>query len=166
MAQQYYVTLMKLPSATKLRRLCFYTCLSVHKGESASVHAGIPPPLPEQTAPGTRHPLRAGILPGAGNPPGAGTPQSRQSRDQTHPLSRPPTPDETSPRNQTPPKQTARILLEYILVFYFCHTEPFSGTKIKYISCVKSLKFAPVTRRVCDDFNLLFIFLYCSALVV
>ena len=34
-----------LPSATKLRRLCFYTCLSVilFTGGSASVHAGIPP---------------------------------------------------------------------------------------------------------------------------
>ena len=33
-----------LPSATKLRRLCFYTCLSTGGGVSASVHAGIPPP--------------------------------------------------------------------------------------------------------------------------
>ena len=33
-----------LPSATTLRRLCFYTCLSVHSGGvSTSVHAGIPP---------------------------------------------------------------------------------------------------------------------------
>ena len=31
-----------LPSATKLRRLCFYTCVSVHGGGSASVHAGLP----------------------------------------------------------------------------------------------------------------------------
>ena len=39
----------------KLRRLCFYTCLSVHwGGGSASVHAGIPPPpganTPQQMA--------------------------------------------------------------------------------------------------------------------
>ena len=40
-----------LPSATKLQRLCFYTCLSV-RGGSASVHAEIPPPPP----PGSRHP--------------------------------------------------------------------------------------------------------------
>ena len=47
----YWVAL--LPSATKLRRLCFYTCLSVHGGGgSASVHAGYPPgaETPQQTA--------------------------------------------------------------------------------------------------------------------
>ena len=56
-----------LPSATKLWRLCFYTCLSVHKRGSASVHAGIPPPrvdIPqEQVAPREQTP------PGAGTPP-------------------------------------------------------------------------------------------------
>ena len=54
-----------LPSATKLRRLCFYNCLSF----CHSVHAGIPHPPPgpgtprpgpgthrDQTPPGTRHP--------------------------------------------------------------------------------------------------------------
>ena len=49
-----------LPSATKLRRLCFYTCLSFcsQAGEgSASVHAGIPHP-PGSTPPGRRLPLR------------------------------------------------------------------------------------------------------------
>ena len=46
-----------------LRRLCFYTCLSVHRGVggSASVHAGIPPPR-EQTPP------QADIPPGADPP--------------------------------------------------------------------------------------------------
>ena len=47
-----------LPSATKLRRLCFYTCLST--GGSASVHAGIPPPQ-EQA-----HPLKADPPPADG----------------------------------------------------------------------------------------------------
>ena len=42
-----------LPSAMKLRRLCFYTCLSVDRGRSASLHAGIPPPW-EQTPPSIR----------------------------------------------------------------------------------------------------------------
>ena len=42
-----------LLSATKWRRLCFYTGLSVHGG-SASVHAGIPPPPREQTPPSGR----------------------------------------------------------------------------------------------------------------
>ena len=77
-----------LPSATKLRRLCFYTCLSfcVHRGRGLPQcmrgyhppRPGIPPvtrppgtrhppgpdppwdqaPLWEQTPPGTRHPPR------------------------------------------------------------------------------------------------------------
>ena len=48
-----------LPSATKLRRLCFYKCLSFcpQGGVSALVHALIPP------TPGSRHP------PGAGHSP-------------------------------------------------------------------------------------------------
>ena len=51
-----------LPSATKLRRLCFYTCLSVHGGGgAASVHAGIPTPPP-----------------GANTPLGADSPPSRR----------------------------------------------------------------------------------------
>ena len=42
-------TVRLLPSTTKLRRLCFYTCLSFcPRGGSASVHAGIPGPQ-EQT---------------------------------------------------------------------------------------------------------------------
>ena len=43
-----------LPSATKLRRLCFYTCLSVHGGGSAQCMLGYQPP--EQTLPGSRQP--------------------------------------------------------------------------------------------------------------
>ena len=47
-----------LPSATKLRRLCFYRHVSVHRGGgaglSASVHGGIHPP--EQTPLESRHP--------------------------------------------------------------------------------------------------------------
>ena len=56
-----------LPSATKLRRLCFYTCLSVHSGGvSTSVHTGIPPQY---------------------TPPGADTPpqQTATAADGTHP---------------------------------------------------------------------------------
>ena len=44
-----------LPSATKLRRLCFYTCVSVHGGGVGSVHAGIPPPRSRHPL-GSRHP--------------------------------------------------------------------------------------------------------------
>ena len=49
-----------LPSATNLRRLCFYTCLSVHRVGSASVHAGITLPRrrhpPPSRHPPSRHP--------------------------------------------------------------------------------------------------------------
>ena len=47
-----------------LRRLCFYTCLSVilFTGGSASVHAGIADHPQEQTAPGSRHPPAQCIL--------------------------------------------------------------------------------------------------------
>ena len=62
-----------LPSATKLRRLCFYTCVSVHGEGSASVMLGYHPPSPVAGTPGSRHP------PGSGHPPGAGTPPSRHS---------------------------------------------------------------------------------------
>ena len=72
-----------LPSATKLRRLCFYICLSVilfcSQGgrqpqcmlEYHPLGAGTPPgsrPPQSRTPPGTRHPPRA-------DPPGAATPQ-------------------------------------------------------------------------------------------
>ena len=57
--------LLYLPSATNFRRLCFYTCLSVSGGGSASVHARIPPPgagthsssHPPGRHPPSRHPL-------------------------------------------------------------------------------------------------------------
>ena len=58
LSNSVYLALMKvvtllLASATKLRRLCFYRRLSVHRGEgvSASVHGGIHPPPQEQTPP-------------------------------------------------------------------------------------------------------------------
>ena len=64
-----------LLSATKLRRLCFYTCLPVilfTGGGSASVHVGIQPPVPPLGAdtPGTRHPLGPGTLPRTRHPSG------------------------------------------------------------------------------------------------
>ena len=82
-----------LPSATKLRRLCFYRRLSVHRGGvSASVHAGIPHPPREQT-PWEQTPP----------PPGADTPlEADTPPEQTPPWSRPPGAD--TPREQTPPR--------------------------------------------------------------
>ena len=70
--------LLYLPAATNLRRLCFYTCLSV-SGGSASVHARIPPP--GAGTPSSRHPPGAGTpragTPWSRHPPGAGLPWSR-----------------------------------------------------------------------------------------
>ena len=87
--EQYasYWNAILLPPTTKLGQGYVFTgmCDSVHRGVSASVHAGIPPPWeqtpppPEQT-PRSRHPSeadtpRADISPGADTPlPGADTP--------------------------------------------------------------------------------------------
>ena len=60
-----------LPSATKLRRLCFYTCLSVHKG------GGQP-----QCMLGYHHPPGAGIPTRSRHPPPQ---QTATVADGTHP---------------------------------------------------------------------------------
>ena len=88
----YYISSLK-PSATRLRRLCFYACLSVilFTGISDTVHTGIPSPL------GTRHP------PCADSAGTRYTPGSRHS---------PP------PPGRRLPLRTVRILLECILVFF------------------------------------------------
>ena len=83
-----------LPSATKLRRLCFYTCVSVHRGGLPQCmlgyhHPSPPPPeagtSPEQTPPRSRHPreqtppLPGSRPPRAVSPPGSKhPPRSRQ----------------------------------------------------------------------------------------
>ena len=85
-----------LPSATKLRRLCFYTCLSVILFTGGGVCLSAcwdATATPWDQPPGTRHP-----------PPRPGTSQTRH------------------PRGEDPPSRrlllrTVRILLEYILVF-------------------------------------------------
>ena len=71
-------------------------------GVSASVHAGIPPPSPEQTPPQSRHPLGA-------DTPRADTPPSRHPPRADTPWSRPPsadTPLEQTPRSRHPLEQT------------------------------------------------------------
>ena len=83
-----------LASATKLRRLCFYTCLSVHR------EGGLP-----QCMLGYHHP----------HPPLEQAPPQEQA---------PPGADNPPPRKQTPPPsrwlllQTVRIILECILVLH------------------------------------------------
>ena len=93
-----------LPSATKLRRLCFYTCLSVHRGVCLSARDTTPPGA--DTPLGSRHhppPPTVGTFPGADLPPEQAPPWKQ------------------TPRDQAPPTRrlllrTVRILLECILV--------------------------------------------------
>ena len=80
-----------LPSATKLRRLCFYRRLSVHRGG-----------VPDQVHPtGSRHPPRTRYTPQDKVHPllGPGThPWSRHPPDQVHPWTR------YTPQDQVPPR--------------------------------------------------------------
>ena len=117
-----------LPSATKLRRLCFYRCVSVHTGGGVCLSAcwdttapGVDTP-PEQTSLGADTPP-----PRSRHPPGSRHPQSRHPWEQTPP----PTGSRHSPRADTPPGadlptqrqpllRTVRILLECILVSILC----------------------------------------------
>ena len=84
---------LSLPSATKLRKLCFYRCLSVDRGGLPQCMLGYPleqtpqeqhPPPP----PGTRHPPRPGT-PSDQAPLEPGTPRTRHPPSRPHP-SRPP----------------------------------------------------------------------------
>ena len=80
-----------LPSATKLRRLCFYRRVSVHRGEYLTRYtpwnqidppAGRPPG--RYTPPQTRYtPLDQVHLPRPGTPPGRYTPQTRYTPHRT-----------------------------------------------------------------------------------
>ena len=104
MIKSFFTTSSLLPSTTKLRRLCFYRLLSVHRGGgSASVHAGIPPPKsrhpPEQTPPWEQT-----HSPGSRHPPGSRPPWSRHPPGSRHPPSRHP-PEQTPPRNRHPPSR-------------------------------------------------------------
>ena len=92
-----------LPSATKLRRLCFYRRLSVHGGVgvSASVHAGISHP-PEQTPPRSRPPRADTHPPVADTPLGADTLLGADTpREQ-----KPPPGADTPPEADPPPRDT------------------------------------------------------------
>ena len=94
-----------LPSATKLRRLCFYTCLSF-----CSQGGGVPQcMLAYHYPPRSRHPPEADTPPGADpcwtrHPPGSGNPPEQTPWDQAPPW-------EQTPRNQAPPspQQTATV---------------------------------------------------------
>ena len=70
-----------LPSATKLRRLCFYTCVSVHGGGGCLPQCMLGPP--EQTPPRGRHPPEQ-TPPWQQTPP-TRTQQTATAADGTHP---------------------------------------------------------------------------------
>ena len=91
-----------LPSATKLRRLCFYRCVSVHRGV----------PGPGGSAP--RGCLVSGGMPGPGGG-WVGIPACTEA----DPL----------PREKQPLMRTIRILLECILVLFWRLTEIYCGNK-------------------------------------
>ena len=67
-----------LPSATKLRRLCFYTCLSVHRvGVCLSACWDTPYPWSRHPPPQEQAPPRSRQPPRSRHPPGADTPSRR-----------------------------------------------------------------------------------------
>ena len=81
-------------------------CHSVHRGESASVHAEIPHP-PGADTPQSRHPLEHTHPTGADTrleqtPPGADTPRADTPPEQTPPRVDTP-PEVDTPRNSHPP---------------------------------------------------------------
>ena len=93
------VNLLLPPAKRSLRRLCFYTCLSVHRGVPGQV-----PPLGQVPPPPAGTPPRGGTSPlgrynpRAGTPPWAGTPSPEQCM-----------------LGDTGNKRAVRILLECIL---------------------------------------------------
>ena len=92
---------MFLPSATKLRRLCFYRRLSVHGGEWGCLPQcmlGYHTPQ-EQTPnpPGADTPLRSRHTPWSRHPPEQTPPQEQTPPRSRHPLG------EDTPRADTPP---------------------------------------------------------------
>ena len=107
-----------LLSATKLRRLCFYTCLSFSpQGGSASVHAGIPQPHgTKQTPPplGPGNPPRDQTTPWDQTPPGTYPPGTRH-----HPPEQ--TPPGTDTPRTTPPLPTRRLPLRTVRILLECN---------------------------------------------
>ena len=104
-----------------LRRLCFYTCLSVHGRVSGQVHPpGKYTPLSGQIhPPGQVHPTSwAGTPPRQVHPPGRYTPQQVHSPGRYTPgAGTPPTlPREQCMLGDAGNKRAVRILLECILV--------------------------------------------------
>ena len=93
-----------LPSATKLRRLCFYRCVSVHGrgGGGVCLSACWDTTPQEQTLPLEQTPLWEQT------PPRADTPWSRHSMraDTQTPLEQTPPGTDTSPWSRHPPEQT------------------------------------------------------------
>ena len=88
-SKQIFAFTIFLPSATKLRRLCFYRRLSVHGGR------GCLPQCMVGYHPQSRHP-----------PSRADTPPEQTPSWSRHPRSRHPPPEQTPPRADNPREQT------------------------------------------------------------
>ena len=127
-----------LPSATKLRRLCFYTCLSFcSQGGLPQCMLGYHPL--DQAPPGPGTPQAKYTPPGPGTPPEPGT-----LPDQAHILG-PGTPTPLgpgTPRTRHPPSRrlllrTVRILLECILFHLVINLIKFEVNKVFRLPNVK-----------------------------
>ena len=139
-AMQSFHVLILLPSAMKLRRLCFYKCVSVHRGECLTRYTPqdqVHPPNQvhpqDQVHPQTRY-TPWYIPPGQVHPP-----------DQVHPLDQVHPPTRCSPSTRSPPDQvhppeirpllrTVRILLECILSYKRSHVRHFRN-----MACVSKM---------------------------
>ena len=109
-----------LPSATKLRRLCFYRRVSVHRGGGVCLSAcrdTTPLPPGADIPLGSRHLPPRVDTPQEQTPPGADTPRSKHPPGSRHPL--PPSGAYTPPPEIRSLLRTVRILPECILVISF-----------------------------------------------
>ena len=99
-----------------LRRLCFYTCLSVILFTGGEVPGQVHPPGRYTPPWAGTHPPRAGTPPDRYTPLGRYTPLAGTPPRQVHPLADTPTPEQCM-LGDTGNKRAVRILLECILVF-------------------------------------------------
>ena len=125
----------------KLRRLCFYTCLSVHRGGLPQCMLGYCHHKPPS---GTRHP--SGTRP---DPPEAALPGSRHH----HPLQ-----DQTPPSSRWLRLRTVRILVECNCEGYKCsehqRQQPMLVYSCKHTECQASMLAFPLGNDSVD--------LYCA----
>ena len=132
-----------LPSATKLRRLCFYTCLSVilFTGVCVPAPSGgyLPTHPPRQVH--TPYPgyTPQGYTPQAGTPPGRYTPQAGTPLRQVHPRQVPPLRAGTPPPS---PQQTATVADgTHPTGMHSCsYSSPHKNSPYSHTSCARQIR--------------------------